>query len=69
MMADQENRDRYGDKMRDAERGKEEDYFARRERELVEKLRKQNDGSLRCPKCGGALVGREDGKATCPLCS
>lgn len=39
-MANQE-KDRLGDKLRDLERGREEDYFARRDRELLEKLKKR----------------------------
>lgn len=36
-----ENKDRLGDKLRDLERGREEDYFARRDRELLEKIKRQ----------------------------
>jgi hypothetical protein len=39
-MANQE-KDRFGDKLRDAEKGREEDYFARRDRELLEKLKQK----------------------------
>ena len=36
-MADE--KDRYGDKLRDVERGREDSYFAERDRELLEKIR------------------------------
>ncbi len=36
-----ENKDRLGDKLRDLERGREEDYFARRDRELLEKMKRK----------------------------
>jgi len=36
-----DQKDRLGDKLRDLEKAREDDYFARRDRELVEKMRKQ----------------------------
>jgi hypothetical protein len=38
-MADE--KDRLGDKLRDKERGEEEDYFRKREKEALEKLRQR----------------------------
>ena len=57
-----EDKDRYGDKLRDAERGREDEYFAKRDRELAEKMRHQAgattgpDAHGRCPKCGQHLA-------------
>ena len=58
-------KDRLGDKLRDVERAREDQYFAERDRELVEKLRKAKAGEVeasmkeaalgRCPKCGTRL--------------
>ncbi len=39
-MANQQ-KDRLGDKLRDLEKGREDDYFARKERELLEKLKRE----------------------------
>jgi hypothetical protein len=60
-----DEKDRWGDKVRDAERGREEQYFAEQERKLLEKLRKAPAGEahetlkqaahMRCPKCGTHL--------------
>ena len=36
-----EQKDRFGDKLRDAEKAREDEYFARRDRELLEKLRRE----------------------------
>ncbi len=36
-----EQKDRWGDKLRDAEKAREDEYFARRDRELMEKMRKE----------------------------
>lgn len=65
-MADQE-RDRYGDKIKEAERGREEDYFARRDRELLEKMRKSSPAE-RCPRCGASLEREASGQSVCPQC-
>ncbi|HVO96208.1 MAG TPA: zf-TFIIB domain-containing protein [Terriglobales bacterium] len=58
-MADE--KDRFGEAMRLAERAKEDIFFAERDRELLDKLRAQlrrvdkSVGELRCPKCPGQL--------------
>ena len=39
-MGNQE-KDRFGDKLRDAEKAREDEYFARQERELLEKLKRK----------------------------
>jgi hypothetical protein len=64
-----QEKDRFGDKLRDAERGREEQYFAERDRELLERLKgEQESGSDetirvaalgRCPRDGEALAGRK----------
>jgi len=74
-------KDPFGDKLKDAEKAREDQYFAKRDRELVEKLREQKEGeqeaelksaaSMRCPKCGEKLVGRVVHGVTvddCPAC-
>jgi hypothetical protein len=63
MTADE--KDRLGDKLRDAERGREDQYFAERDRELVGRLRRAKESEteaalkdaahMRCPKCGTRL--------------
>jgi uncharacterized protein len=60
-----EEKDRLGNKLRDAERGREDQYFAERDRQLVERLRREQEAAAegspqagglgRCPKCGTAL--------------
>lgn len=58
-MADE--KDRFGEIMRLAERAKEDIFFAERDRELLAKLKaqlqkvKKTDSGLRCPKCPGLL--------------
>ena len=60
-----DEKDRLGDKLRDAERAREDQYFAERDRELLERLRRSKSGEaeatlkeaalMRCPKCGTHL--------------
>jgi DNA repair exonuclease SbcCD ATPase subunit len=79
MAADE--KDRYGDKLRDAERAREDLYFAERDRKLVEELRRAQAGETeaplneaaqgRCPKCGTRLrehAGAGVSAAECPSC-
>ena len=74
-------KDRLGDKLRDAERAREDQYFAEQDRKLVEQLRRTQAGEgeakvqeaalMRCPKCGRDLVeGRLHGVSVdeCPAC-
>lgn len=55
-------KDRFGETMRLVERAKEDIYFAERDRELLEKLRRElrrvdKAEETRCPKCSGYLEG------------
>ncbi len=61
-------KDRYGDKLRDVEKAREDKFFADRDRELLLKLKAQTGAQeeqsvrelarMRCPKCGERLVTR-----------
>lgn len=74
-------KDRLGEKLRDAEKAREDEYFARRDKELIEKLRSKREkefkdelkaaGSMTCPRCGERLHERvEHGVRIdeCPAC-
>jgi len=56
-------KDRFGDTMRLVEKAKEDIYFAERDREVLEKLRRQLrkvetvEAPRSCPKCPGKLEG------------
>lgn len=54
-------KDRLGDKLRDLERAREDKFFADRDRELLEKLRRDPGaaGLLTCPTCSARLALRE----------
>jgi len=74
-MADTE-RDRFGEKLRDKQKGHEESYFGRRDRELLEKMRaerRQAAGTapMHCPRCQADLVERVQHDVSvdeCPSC-
>jgi len=61
-------KDRYGDKLHDVEKAREDKFFADRDRELLQKLKAQTGAQeeqavrelahMRCPKCGERLVTR-----------
>jgi hypothetical protein len=74
-------KDPFGDKLKDKERGEEEQFFAKRERALLDKLRRPDGTAVertthqkeapRCPKCGNLLTIEGSGvllAATCPTC-
>lgn len=76
-----DEKDRFGDKLRDVEHGREDEYFARRDRELLERLRSSKQGETdaalremarqRCPKCGERLQAKALSGVTvdeCPAC-
>jgi len=76
-MADTE-KDRLGSKLRDKQKGHEDDFFARRDRELVERLRQERRetfgpqaGTMQCPRCATPLQERAQHDITvdeCPSC-
>jgi len=74
-------KDRFGDKLREAERGREDSYFAEKDRELLAQLKSgkeelhadavRSEARGRCPKDGGVLHDRKlHGVAIeeCPNC-
>ena len=71
-------KDRLGDTLQKKERVEEERFIQEREKDILEKLRKEKQAaspdvgaSLRCPRDGGALAKREELGVTleeCPTC-
>jgi predicted Zn-ribbon and HTH transcriptional regulator len=80
-MTTKDDKDRFGEKLKEAERAREDQFFAERDRKLLAKLRhaKESEGKavlkeaahMRCPKCGVHLQHRtihEIRVAECPDC-
>jgi hypothetical protein len=74
-------KDRLGEKLHDAEKAREDQFFAKRDKELIEKLRHDQEkefkqdlkaaGTMTCPRCGGALRARTEHDVRldeCPAC-
>lgn len=63
-------KDRLGEKLREAEKGQENQYFARRDRELLDEMRRKKEQEFReelrasaaavmlCPRCGQGMTER-----------
>lgn len=64
-----DEKDRFGDKLREVEKAREDHFFAERDRELIQKLKAQSGtheeqavrelAHMRCPKCGDRLTVRQ----------
>ncbi len=76
-----DEKDRFGDKLRQKEKADEDRFFAERDKALLEKLRQQRTAGesaelrdlvrMRCPKCGERLVTVDEHGVTvdeCPSC-
>lgn len=76
-----DEKDRFGDKLRDSEKAREDQYFAERDRELLRKIKTadaahpeqalKEAAHMRCPKCGERLATKEHLEVTideCPAC-
>jgi rubrerythrin len=76
-----DDKDRLGTKLREKEKAEEDRYFAQRDRELIEKLKKEKAATdeealrqqslMRCPKCGTQLATIQHHNVTveeCPSC-
>ncbi len=53
-MADE--KDRFGDKIRESEKAREDQWARQQDAELMEKMRQKTSARLHCPKCSSELV-------------
>ena len=80
-MARGDEKDRLGDKLRDVEKAREDQFFAKRDKELLAKLQEDKTeeadttarqlAHMRCPRCGDHLVEKISAGVTldeCPSC-
>ena len=63
-----DEKDRLGDKFRDVERAREEQWAHQRDQELLEKLRKKGEQAL-CPQCRKPLVAETRGSVAMMACT
>jgi uncharacterized Zn finger protein (UPF0148 family) len=59
-MADE--KDRFGDKIRDVEAAREDQWARQRDAELIEKLKQKGKTALMCPRCNRPLVEHKEGE-------
>lgn len=60
--------DRLGEKLRQAEKAREDQWAAQRDRELMEKLKQKAPAALACPHCEQALQPREEAGISLLVC-
>jgi len=65
-MADE--KDRWGEKLRDVEAAREDQWARKRDRELLDAMRRKQASSLPCPHCKQPLVAREEGRLVLMEC-
>lgn len=56
-----DERDRLGDKFRDLEKAREDQWAREQDQKLIEKMRKRQNVELRCPQCNQKLVPHAEG--------
>jgi hypothetical protein len=65
----EDQKDRFGDKIHDLEKGREDQWARERDRELLDKLRARQRREFHCPQCNAELVaktGRDMSIEACP---
>lgn len=57
-MADE--KDRFGEKLHDVEKAREDQWAREQDQKLLKKLRHKQQAELHCPQCNGKLVARAE---------
>jgi len=63
-----EEKDRLGDKLRDVERAREDQFFADRDRQLIERLRQSKGGESETTSAEAETTLKEAAHMRCPKC-
>ena len=63
-----DQKDRFGDKIHDLEKVREDQWAREQDRALLEKMRAKKQSSLQCPRCGAQLVTQTSGDLTLMAC-
>jgi RNase P subunit RPR2 len=64
-----DEKDRLGDKLRDVEAAREDQWAKKRDVELLEKMREKVAASMLCPKCKSPLVAKTENGVEMFACS
>jgi hypothetical protein len=63
-----DQRDRFGDKIHDLEKVREDQWAREQDRILLEKMRTRQHLALQCPRCAAQLVPQAGGELTIMAC-
>ncbi len=63
-----DQKDRFGDKIHDLEKVREDQWAREQDRLLLDKLRARQDAQLHCPRCSAQLVSRSGSESTILAC-
>jgi hypothetical protein len=61
-------KDRFGDKIQDREKAREDQWAREQDRLLLEKMRARQHPALHCPRCEAQLVAKAGGDLTIMAC-
>jgi len=64
-----DQKDRFGDKIRDLEKVREDQWAREQDQALLEKMRARHSVALQCPKCGSQLVAETIADLTIMACA
>jgi hypothetical protein len=64
----EDQKDRFGDKIHELEKAREDQWAREQDRVLVEKIRARQGASLRCPRCEAQLVSQTGGESCMMAC-
>jgi hypothetical protein len=62
------DKDRFGDKIHDVEKAREDQWARQHDEELLQKMRQHQAGEVHCPQCNGKLTPRTIGKIAVHAC-
>ncbi len=63
-----DEKDRFGEKIHDLEKAREDQWAREQDRLLLEKMRARQTPALRCPRCDAELVARAGGELATMVC-
>jgi hypothetical protein len=63
-----DQKDRFGDKIHDLEKVREDQWARDQDRALLEKMRARQGSTLHCPRCEAQLVAQAGGELTIMAC-
>ena len=64
----EDQKDRFGDKLRDLEKVREDQWAREQDQALIEKMRARQHTELHCPRCAAPLVVQPGGEVAAMAC-